>query len=452
MISKLKQTSRASFLMLVLVFLTGLLLRVEYLRLSEGEILIIRDAKQYVDYGRNLINYGVFSLNTTASLPQPDSFRSPGYPMLIAMAMRFGGETNFLTYLIFTQALLSALLAPLAFLTGLFFLPTIGALAAALLVAVCPHLITLAGCVLSETLFAFLLLAGACCLLYAHKTASALIAGISGLFFGCALLTNEAALFLPLILFVFGLWSSVISGAEPSDKKTFRASAIFIVIAMLFPITWAARNHLNVSAEAPKGRDRAIATMSHGAYPEFIYKSPVYRRFPYREDPYQPEFGSSLEKFSEILYSRAKEEPLRYLRWYLTGKPYNLWGWDIIQGVGDIYINPVKVSLFKTSAFAVSIRLAMKVLHPFMLFLALLSVPAVFNKIRRGVTMDSIFCRLPLLPLVICIYFTLIYTVFAPWPRYGIPLRPELYLCSVWGFSFFLRLFIKKCWNGEVNA
>jgi hypothetical protein len=33
--------------------------------------------------------------------------------------------------------------------------------------------------------------------------------------------------------------------------------------------------------------------------------------------------------------------------------------------------------------------------------------------------------------LLVLIYFTALYAVFAPWPRYGVPLRPELYLwCS----------------------
>lgn len=443
--------SRTTFLLLALVFITGLLLRVQYLRLAEGQTLIVRDAKQYVDYGRNLFKHGVFSKDTAATPPRPDSFRSPGYPLLIALIMGLGGETHFIAPLLYTQAALSALLVPLTYFAGVVFLPPIAALAAAFLVAVSPHLVTAAGCVLTETLFAVLLLAGVCCLQYAYKLLSIWRASLAGLLFGCAILTNEAAFFLPFFL-VVGLFSRAASGAGPFTFKKMRTAAFFLSIAMLFPLGWTVRNHLNVPSDAPKGHDRAVTTMSHGAYPDFIYKSPVYRRFPYREDPRQPEFGSSLKNFADILWARAKDEPVRYLWWYLAGKPYYLWSWDIIQGVGDIYINPVKVSLFQTSGVAAGIRGAMKALHPLLLFLALLTLPAVISKVREGRADDAAELQLPLLPLVTCLYFTLVYMVFAPWPRYAIPLRPEFYLCGLWSAGFLLRILKKRHRSSHVPA
>jgi hypothetical protein len=66
-----------------------------------------------VDYGRNLIHHGTFSKGDTATMPQPDSFRSPAYPVLIDFSMRVGGESHYLQWLVYTQALLSALLVPL---------------------------------------------------------------------------------------------------------------------------------------------------------------------------------------------------------------------------------------------------------------------------------------------------------------------------------------------------
>jgi hypothetical protein len=81
----------------------------------------------------------------------------------------------------------------------------------------------------------------------------------------------------------------------------------------------------------------------------------------------------------------------------------------------------------------------MKFLHPVTLFLALMSIPAVFLGKRLWGNVEPAL-SLPVPPLTICIYFTLIYMVFAPWPRYGIPLRPELYLCAVWALTFFTRI------------
>ena len=97
------------------------------------------------------------------STPRPDSYRSPGYPTFIALLMWGAGEQNYLKWLIYAQAIMGALLVPIIFLTGLFFLPVAGAMVSALLTAFSPHLITTTGCVLSETLFGFLL-AGGCLL------------------------------------------------------------------------------------------------------------------------------------------------------------------------------------------------------------------------------------------------------------------------------------------------
>ena len=183
--------------------------------------------------------------------------------------------------------------------------------------------------------------------------------------------------------------------------------------------------------------------MSHGAYPDFIYKSPRYKRFPYREDPMQPEFGGSLETFSHILWERVKKEPLRYMKWYLVGKPYYLWSWDIIQGVGDIYINPVKNSFFEISKIAGLSKTTMRFFHPFVMLLAFAGIPFFCHNYRLQKTGDTLH-KTALLPLAVCVYFTTIYMVFAPWPRYSVPLRPELYLCAVWSGTALTKFLLSR--------
>ena len=86
--------------------------------------------------------------------------------------------------------------------------------------------------------------------------------------------------------------------------------------------------------------------------------------------PEQPEFGSSLGAFYRILGNRVREEPLRYIRWYAVGKPYTLWSWNIIQGVGDIYIYPARESGFQHSQIIRTIHALMKALHPLLMFSA----------------------------------------------------------------------------------
>ena len=431
----------APIIALLLVFFIAVLLRVYYVRKTVDDITIARDAKHYVNYGRNLALYRTFSKQNDNLTPIPDSFRSPGYPFFIALAMKIAGELKYLKVVVYTQALLSAALVPLTFFTGIFFLTIPAAIAAALLVAISPHLITTTACILTETLFSFLLLSAIFIFQLALRNFTIWLAGIAAVLFGCAFLTNETVFFLPFMLVSVVLWSRYFSIGQVFGKRKNQFVILFIAIYITIPSGWWLRNYCNVPAGEPKGSDRAIVTMSHGAYPGFIYKNPRYKRFPYREDPQQPAFGLSFTNFSNILWSRVKNEPFKYLTWYLVGKPYYLWSWDIIQGAGDIYINPVKSNLFVEQRLAEYVKKGMRILHLPFLILALLSVPFILIKVRSTRKSDRYLGQVALVPVIVCVYFTIIYTIFAPWPRYSIPLRPELYLCAIWTLSIIVKFF-----------
>jgi hypothetical protein len=292
---------------------------------------------------------------------------------------------------------------------------------------------------LTETLFSFLLLSAICVFQLSLRYFSIRLAGISAVLFGLVFLTNETALFLPFILVSVALWFRYFSIGQVFGKRKFQFVILFLAIYITIPSGWWLRNYCNVPAGGPRGSDRAVVTMSHGAYPDFIYKDPQYWGIPYREDPQQPYFGSSLTNFSEVLWTRVKDEPLRYLVWYLIGKPYYFWNWNIIQGTGEIYINPINSDLFMESRFAVSIKKIMAFLHPLFLLMTLFSFPVLFIKIKMLRIMDRDEINAALMPMITCLYFTIIYSIFAPWPRYSIPLRPELYLCAIWTLSVIVK-------------
>ena len=441
-----RTNSARDIMMLGLIFLSALIIRIQYVWPIVDDIFVAKDAKEYVAYGRNLAEHETFSKDASSSILRPDSYRSPGYPAFIALFLKCAGGEKPLKWLIFAQAFMGALLVPLVFLTGRFFLPVFGAMIAALLTAFSPHLITTTGCILSETLFGFLLLAAVCCLQYAFEKPKKRGYVVPGILFGCAYLTNEASLFLPYFLAIVVFLSATKSEQINFKRGLVSRIAVFLIIFTLFPAAWTLRNHISVQAGAPKASDRAVVTMSHGAYPDFMYKTPYYRRYPYREDPMQPVFGASIDGFSRILWSRVQENPGRYIRWYLTGKPYYLWSWNIIQGIGDIYINPVNVSFFEDTIFGLLLKGIMKFVHPLILLLALLSLPAVFFRWVKSRKMTGVLYNLPLLPLSICVYFTGLYIIFAPWPRYSVPLRPELYLCAVWA-AIFLTATFRRNWR-----
>ena len=435
--------SRSSIIFLCLLFVAALLIRIQFVKLSTAEIFIARDAKQYVQYAKNLVDHGVYSKAVSNKDLQPDSLRSPGYPLVIALALMAAGGPKFLPVVLYVQALTGALMVPLTFYTGIFFMPAIAALMAAMLVAFSPHLVTIAGCVLTESQFAFLLLGAVCSIQYALSNRNTILFILSALLFGGTYLTNETALFLPYLIVIIFLILSRTNFMPRQRMSILPRLVLFLSIFTIFPIGWSLRNNINVPQGAPKGSDRAIVTLSHGAYPDFIFKSQRYQRFPYREDPEQPEFGSSLNSFIRILGERVRSEPLRYAKWYMAGKPYYLWSWDIIQGVGDIYIYPVKTSLFQISSVAGFTRSVMRYLHPVLVVLALAGIPLAFILYRLNKN-AGILLKSAWLPMSVCIYFTLVYTVFAPWPRYSIPLRPELYLCSLWTLSIFISLILKQ--------
>jgi hypothetical protein len=249
---------------------------------------------------------------------------------------------------------------------------------------------------------------------------------LTGLIFGFTYLVNETAFFLPFLLAAFAI---------VTNKKILINLSVYLIIFLLFPVAWTWRNH-NLSSEAAQGSSRAIASMSHGAYPDFIYKDKKFQYFPYREDPMQPLFGSTFGNFSKILFERFKERPLKYISWYLFEKPYYLWSWNILQGQGDVYVYSVTSSLYKKNKMANATRSFMQILHPFIVFAALVGIFCILYK--KG-TRKYVF-----LPFIIIVYYTALYTVFAPWPRYSVPLRPELYLFAIWTCSILLQNFRNK--------
>jgi 4-amino-4-deoxy-L-arabinose transferase-like glycosyltransferase len=416
--------------LILFIFSIALLIRIQYINKTIIPKPIVADAQQYVIYGYNLITHGIYSKQYTDN-PAPDSFRSPGYPMFIALAFFWGGDQGYYPIIIITQVILSSLLVLLTYYIGSLFLRIYYAVFAAILVSFSPHLISISSYVLTETFFCFFLLSSTICFIIALQKQRPFLFFSAALLFGYTYLVNETALFIPFIfVFIFFL-SSKFNFKKFKENKSSHKIILFLLIFALFPAAWTLRNNISLSPGAPTGASRAISTLSHGAYPGFIYKDPEYKYFPYQEDPMQPEFGSSLKSFIKILWERFKEDPLRYLKWYLLEKPYYLWSWNILQGQGDVYIYPVITSLYMSSYIANLSREIMKYLHPVCLILALTGVILMFIVHRRDKNRNNLI-NVFVFPFSICICFTLIYTIFVPWPRYSVPLRPELYLCAIW--------------------
>lgn len=444
--SKNKKDRMPNILIILLaffIFTLALHVRIQYVNQTLIDTPIRADASQYVIYGYNLVNHGTFSKEFPSDNPCPDSFRSPGYPLLIALALILGGDQGFYPIVIYTQTVLGASVALLTFCIAIQFLPLWGSIAAGILVALSPHLVSMTSYILTETLFSFTLLVSVFCFIQALRQRHVLLFVSSSVFFGYTYLTNQTALFIPFLFAFPVLLSNGLSVRKIQKNRLLRKTALFLIIFSLFPISWALRNNIYVPPHAAKGSSRAISNMSHGAYPGFIYKDPRFIHYPYREDPMQPEFGSSLGSFRKIFWARFKQRPGRYLMWYFLEKPYYLWSWNVLQGQGDVFIYPVKISLYHTSKIANFSREIMKYLHPVILISAIGGIPLILIKFRQKKFEERHFNTVIFL-FLICIYYTLLCTIFAPWPRYSIPLRPELYLFALWSIKFGGKLIIRK--------
>lgn len=428
--------------LLLVIFSIALLIRIQYINTTIIPKPIVADARQYVIYGHNLIRHGIYS-KENADNPAPDSFRSPGYPMFIALAFFLGGDQGYYPIVIITQVVFSSLMVLLIYYMGTLFIRSYYAFIAATLVALSPHLISISSYILTETFFSFFLLASVTCFVIALQKKRTVLFLSAALMFGYTYLLNETVLFIPFLFVAISfLWFKT-TLKRFKENKLLHKLIMFLFIFALFPGGWTIRNHITLSPDAPTGASRAISTLSHGAYPGFIYKDPQYKYFAYREDPMQPEFGSSFQSFRNILWGRFKENPLRYIRWYILEKPYYLWSWNILQGQGDIYIYPVTTSLYLSNYSANLTRELIKYLHPFCLVFALVGVILMFIAGRKYKDKENVI-DIFVFPFIICIYYTAIYTISAPWPRYSVPLRPELYLCSVWCFQILVERIIKR--------
>jgi len=309
--------------LLLFIFSIALLIRIQYINKTIIIKPIVADAQQYVIYGHKIINHGVYSKEYTDN-PTPDSFRSPGYPMFIALAIFFGGDQGYYPIVIFTQVVFSSLLVLLTYYIGSFFLRFYYAVFTATLVALSPHLVSISSYILTETFFCFFLLASTGCFMIALQKKHSMLFFFAALLFGYTYLINETVLLLPFIFVFISFLSFKLIFKRFKENNLGYKLILFLLLFTLFPAGWALRNNISLPPDAPTGSFRATSTLSHGAYPGFIYKNPQYKYFMYKEDPMQPEFGSSFKSFRRILWSRFKERPLRYISWYIFEKPYYL--------------------------------------------------------------------------------------------------------------------------------
>jgi 4-amino-4-deoxy-L-arabinose transferase-like glycosyltransferase len=389
------------------------------------------DASQYFLYAWNLAHHGVFSLSRPeASAIIPDSYRDPGYPLFLAIWMKATGDgPSWYVAVLMCQALLGTLTIALSLQVSKQWLSARWATAAGLLMAVWPHNIAINGFLLTETLLGFLCALGMLLWTRACRDNHRGLAFASGLVLGLAALTNAVLKPFGVLLAVFLAWR------KPPLRK---ACLILALASLALPAAWSIRNAQLPSPDIHNSsKARALQNFVQGSWPAY---HPMWRLSKFGDDTARAnakvileamdnEYGLLLvspAKGLEAIGRRMSQHPLAYAGWYLFKKPYELWGWDIEIGQGDIYPYPVANSPFQTNQAWRMLAALADAINPFLLVLASACFPLSWWSYRHVAPLSHSVLkeRPPLLTiLVLLAYVTSIYTLLQAEPRYSIPFR-----------------------------
>ena len=409
------------------------------------------DAAEYFLSAYNLINFGVYGSGNLALLPastdkvvarqeiKPDAIRTPGYPLYLSLFL--GGE-----YLKsqsdsarLWQVILSSLTMVLAYLAFAQF-GRLYALGITLLVALSPHLINMNLFLLSETLFCFFLMSFVLILSHLKASSHMLIFFLAGLFLALAAVTR------PWILgYLFVLAAYLILCKCHFSRR----QVLLVLIGAAIVITpWFLRNAMLSGDVAASSQ--LTKSIHHGMYPDMMYENDSESLgYAYKADPLSPELDKSLAFTLAEIVRRARIEPARYANWYLFGKTKTLLAWEIMQGAHPLLVYPVENSpYFEIPKFYIS-AYYMEKIHASLMVMALTGLLLVWLPARLQAWGDErvFFIRAASLLLI---YFLLMHTIVAPYPRYAIPMRPILYAMALYPFVFLAGL-VKVGKNRQVR-
>jgi SAM-dependent methyltransferase len=392
------------------------------------------DALNYYSYAANLKYHGVYSNHLLEEsmekgvMPQPDADRNPGYALFLLGKVEYPATHPMMVKIMSQQALLDTVTVLLVFLLALTVVPPAVALLPALLTAGSPHLVSMTTYILTETMFAFTLtlavLLGALAL---RKPSSRLPWLVFGAALAVTYLVKSSMAYVllfavPLLWFVF------------ADKKMAKTALLGTVAGFLIlTLPWEVRNQLNLPEGASTQASHAIISLHNGTYPGLMVNDdPGTRGFPHRLDPEYESFDT-FPKVLKKLWDNTLEEPWKYFSWYAFGKPGMFFSWNMVSGQGDIFIYPAKESPYYSRRVFDRIHSMMLYAHWPVTLLALATV--VFCWLPPAVSLlgggEASVLRLASIPLL---YLLALHVLTTPLPRYGIPLRPLVYLFFGAGF------------------
>jgi hypothetical protein len=434
-----------------LIVLLALSVRVAYVAGEKIDYPIRGDINQYVLYAWNLTHRGVFSTALPdVDVAPSDSYRGPGYPAMLATTMILAGHSDLplragpegnaalglatdtwmqLAYAF--QIILGAATAALTIVLARFWLGRGWSLGAGLLVALWPHLISFTGILLSETLFAFVLMLSIVCLCAAERRNDWRIMSGAGLCWGLTYLVN------PIVFFFIPLIALALRSRQ-------RLALVLLASFALAPFAWTLRS---AGVEGGSAVQRVEENFVQGSWPQYHaaensrFDNAISQQILSAIDEEIRVMRGSLRAGLGMTRERMALDPPYYLSWYLLQKPYLLWDWSIRVGAGDIYFLPVERSPFERIAALAAIRSAYQQVNPLIFALAgiaalgLLFV-AVFRSGRRSFAATAV--------AVFVLYVTFVHVLLQAEPRYSVAYRPAEALLALTAVAWLLGLVAKR--------
>lgn len=294
------------------------------------------------------------------------------------------------------------------------------ALAPALATALSPHLAMMNTYLLTESLFFFLLMASIFSLVKAVLSSRKWTWIATGVLWGATSMVKPTTLLFPLALFAATM-------LVPRLRSVRRPASLAILAFGLVVTPWALRNQ---SSLVQKPDNLMVLTLAHGSYPDFKYQGRAETfGFPYRFDPRIGEITRDLPSILNHIAGNFRTQPVTYLQWYLFGKPGYFLAWGNVQG-WDILVYPViNTPYFEDTGFAIVRGLSLLLHWP--LILLGLSALLVGMVRPRWLSLDRPEATAALLIGAAVAYSIAFHMVVAPFPRYGIPFRPLLFVLAM---------------------
>lgn len=405
---------------LALVALAAFAIRLWYIRTTIVDDPLRGDALQYFKYAVNLVQHHVFSgAPTNAPQPPPDTYRDPGYPLfLAALGSIYGWGESFYQAVLVSQAALSAATVLFFGMLGRQLLSFRAGLCVAVILALWPHLISLSGYLLSETLTGFFIAAACVALDAAVRKRSTGLGIVAGLCFAGAGLTN--AVFVPFA----PLFALVAFWRDPAQRRIW---AVIFVASVLPVAAWMGRNASIPGAASASSR--VAVNFVQGSWPQYHEQYAMMTTDRGAADTmaaidaeYRLVAASPVDGLQAV-GRRLLASPGHYLAWYLH-KPLELWGWNIGIGQGDVYVFATRQPLLAVNPVLRATTGVIFLAAPFIMLAAFIGMILALGRCGPG--------RLTLCAVAaLALYATLVYTVLQADARYATPLRGVEVLLAV---------------------